>query len=127
MSGKGNCFENAAVESVFKSLKSELIWRTVFELRAEVKQAIGWCIDGVRHITWRWIPFAERRGLEEMTLGPTAYLAVKTKGDSSMPSKRKWSEDAYGHGLQGPRDKVRAALLEPQPPVMQMYIPRHSV
>jgi retron-type reverse transcriptase len=83
--------------------------------------------DDVRHITWRWIPFAERRGLEEMTLGPTAYLAVKAKGDSSMPSKRTWSEDAYGHGLQGPRDKVRAALLEPQPPAMQAYIPRHSV
>jgi RNA-directed DNA polymerase len=83
--------------------------------------------DDVRHITWRWIPFPERRGLEEMTLGPTAYPAVKAKGDSSMPSKRTWSEDAYGHGLQGPRDKVRAALLEPQPPAMQAYIPRHSV
>jgi hypothetical protein len=63
--------------------------------------------DDVRHITWRWIPFPERRGLEEMTLGPTAYPAVKAKGDSSMPIKRKWSEDAYGHGLQGPRDRVR--------------------
>jgi hypothetical protein len=83
--------------------------------------------DDVRHITWRWIPFPERRGLEEMTLGPTAYPAVKAKGDSSMPIKQKWSEDAYGHGLQGPRDKVRAALLEPQPPVMQAYISRHSV
>lgn len=51
----------------------------------------------------------------------------ESQGDSSMPSKRVWSEDAYGHGLQGPRDKVRAALPEPQPPAMQMYIPRHSV
>jgi RNA-directed DNA polymerase len=83
--------------------------------------------DDVRHITWRWIPFAERRGLEEMTLGPTAYLTVKAKGDSSMPSKRTWSEDAYGHGLQGPRDMVRAGLPEPQSPAMQAYIPRHSV
>jgi retron-type reverse transcriptase len=82
--------------------------------------------DDVRHITWRWIPFPERRGLEEMTLGPTAYPAAKAKRDSSMPIKRKWSEDAYGHVLQGPRDMVRAALLEPQPPVMQAYIPRHS-
>ena len=127
MSGKGNCFDNAVVETFFKSLKSELVWRTVFQTRAEAKQAIGRYIDGVRHITWRWIPFPERRGLEEMTLGPTAYLAVKAKGDSSMPSKQTWSEDAYGRGLQGPRDRVRAALLEPQPPVMQMYIPRHSV
>src|SRR3954463_9492062 len=28
--------------------------------------------DDVRHITGRWIPFAERRGLEDVTLGPTA-------------------------------------------------------
>jgi RNA-directed DNA polymerase len=50
--------------------------------------------DDVRHITWRWIPFAERRGLEEMILGPTAYLAAKAKGDSSMPPKRERFEDA---------------------------------
>ena len=50
--------------------------------------------DIVRHITRRWIPFAERRGLEDMTLGPTAYLAAKAKGDRSMPSKRERSEDA---------------------------------
>ena len=27
MSGKGNCYDNSAVESFFKSLKAELIWR----------------------------------------------------------------------------------------------------
>jgi putative transposase len=27
MSGKGNCFDNAAVETFFKTLKAELIWR----------------------------------------------------------------------------------------------------
>ena len=50
--------------------------------------------DDVRHFTGRWIPFAERRGLEETTLGPTAYLAAKAKGDRSMPSKRERPEDA---------------------------------
>ena len=84
-------------------------------------------IDDVRHITWRWIPFAERRGLEEMTLGPAAYPMVKVKGDSSMPSKRERSEDAYGPVPQGPCDMVRTELFEPQLPAMQVYIPRHSV
>eukprot|EP01036_Dinobryon_divergens_P000595 gene595-769_t len=28
MSGKGNCYDNAMVETVFKTLKSELVWRT---------------------------------------------------------------------------------------------------
>ncbi len=83
--------------------------------------------DDVRHITWRWIPFAERRGLEEMTLGPTAYPMMKVKRDSSMPSKRERSEDAYGRVPQGPRDMVRTGLFEPQLPAMQAYIPRHSV
>jgi putative transposase len=46
MSGKGNCFDNAVVETFFKSLKSELVWRTVFHTRAEAKQAIGCYIDG---------------------------------------------------------------------------------
>ena len=83
--------------------------------------------DIVRHITRRWIPFAERRGLEDMTLGPTAYLAAKAKGDRSMPSKRERSEDADDPVPQGPRDTVRTGLFEPQPPAMQPYIPRHSV
>ena len=83
--------------------------------------------DDVRHITRRWIPFAERRGLEDMTLGPTTYLAAKVKGDRSMPSKRERSEDADDPVPQGPRDTVRTELFEPQPPTMQAYIPRHSV
>ena len=83
--------------------------------------------DDVRHITRRWIPFAERRGLEDMTPGPTAYPAAKVKGDRSMPSKRERSEDADDPVPQGPRDTVRTELFEPQPPTMQAYIPRHSV
>src|SRR3954453_7072258 len=81
----------------------------------------------VRHIPRRWIPFAERRGLEDMAPGPTAYLAAKAKGDRSMPSKRERSEDADDPVPQGPRDTVRTGLFEPQPPAMQLYIPRHSV
>ncbi len=83
--------------------------------------------DDVRHITRRWIPFAERRGLEDMTLGPTAYPPAKVKGNRSMPSKRERSEDADDPVPQGPRDTVRTELFEPQPPTMQAYIPRHSV
>lgn len=44
MSGKGNCFDNAVVETFFKTLKSELVWRTVFQTRAE--DALGRYIDG---------------------------------------------------------------------------------
>jgi putative transposase len=46
MSRKGNCYDNSVVETFFKTLKSELVWRTVFQTRAEAKAAIGRYIDG---------------------------------------------------------------------------------
>jgi putative transposase len=45
MSGKGNCYDNAMVETFFKTLKSELVWRTIFYTRQEAGQAIGRYID----------------------------------------------------------------------------------
>ena len=46
MSGKGNWYYNAMVESFFKTLKSEVVWRTVFYTRAQAKHAIARYIDG---------------------------------------------------------------------------------
>jgi transposase InsO family protein len=46
MSGKGNCYDNAMVETFFKTLKSELVWRTVFQTRAEATEALARYIDG---------------------------------------------------------------------------------
>ena len=105
------------VENIWQFLRENWISNRIFSSYGDI----------VRHIIRRWIPFAERRGLEDMTLGPTAYLAAKAKGDRSMPSKRERSEDADDPVPQGPRDTVRTGLFEPQPPTMQPYIPRHSV
>lgn len=46
MSGKGNCYDNAMVETVFKTIKSELVWRTSFQTRRQAETAIGEYIDG---------------------------------------------------------------------------------
>jgi transposase InsO family protein len=46
MSGRGNCYDNAMVETFFKTLKAELVWRTAFETRADATAAIGRYIDG---------------------------------------------------------------------------------
>ena len=46
MSAKGNCYDNAMVETFFKTLKSELVWRTIFYTRQQATQAIGRYIDG---------------------------------------------------------------------------------
>ena len=45
MSGKGNCYDNAMVETFFKTVKSELVWRTVFNTRDEATAMIGNYID----------------------------------------------------------------------------------
>ena len=46
MSGKGNCYDNAKVETVFKTIKTELIWRTSYETRTQATLALGHYIDG---------------------------------------------------------------------------------
>ncbi len=46
MSGKGNCYDNSMVETFFKTLKSELVWRTAFQTRAEAQEALARYIDG---------------------------------------------------------------------------------
>jgi len=46
MSGKGNCYDNAMVETVFKTIKNELIWRISFQTRTAATSALGRYIDG---------------------------------------------------------------------------------
>lgn len=46
MSGKGNCYDNSAVESFFKSLKAELIWRSTWQTRRDVEVAVFEYING---------------------------------------------------------------------------------
>ena len=46
MSAKGNCYDNSAVESFFKSLKAELVWRRNRQTRREVEIALFESING---------------------------------------------------------------------------------
>ena len=46
MSGKGNCYDNAACETFFKTIKAELIWRGQWFTRNQATSAIGGYIDG---------------------------------------------------------------------------------
>ena len=43
MSGKGNCYDNAAVETFFKTIKAELIWRRTWETRRQAETALAHC------------------------------------------------------------------------------------
>ena len=46
MSGKGKCYDNAAVETFFKSLKAELIWREQYETREQAQNTLFHYING---------------------------------------------------------------------------------
>jgi len=46
MSGKGNCYDNAVVETFFKTLKAELIWRSVWQTRQQTETALFEYING---------------------------------------------------------------------------------
>ena len=46
MSGKGNCYDNSMVETFFKSIKAELIWRNRWETRRKAEGAIFQYING---------------------------------------------------------------------------------
>ena len=59
MSGKGNCYDNAAVETFFKTIKAELIWRRTWETRRQAETAISQYINGFynprrRHSALGW-------------------------------------------------------------------------
>ena len=58
-SGKGNCYDNAAVETFFKTIKAELIWRRTWETRRQAETAIFQYINGFynprrRHSALGW-------------------------------------------------------------------------
>ena len=59
MSGKGNCYDNAAVETFFKTIKAELIWRDTWDTRRQAEMAIFEYINGFynprrRHSALGW-------------------------------------------------------------------------
>jgi putative transposase len=59
MSGKGNCYDNAAVETFFKTIKAELIWRDTWNTRRHAEMAIFEYINGFynprrRHSALGW-------------------------------------------------------------------------
>ena len=59
MSGKGNCYDNAAVETLFKTIKAELIWRDTWNTRRQAEMAVFEYINGFynprrRHSALGW-------------------------------------------------------------------------
>lgn len=77
MSGKGNCYDNSVVESFFKLLKAELIWRHNWKTRYEVEMALFEYINGFynprrKHSALCWkspVAFEQRAAWHEHLTG----------------------------------------------------------
>ena len=84
------------------------------------------CRESVRRETNK--PNACRRQEKpgEMLLGHRSYPNAKAHGDQSMIEKQETGELARPVVSQGSRGRVKAALLEPQPPGMELHILRHG-
>ena len=67
MSGKGNCYDNAMVETVFKTLKSERIWRTAYKARHLAEIAIGQYIEGFYNTVRRHSALGYKRPIQFKT------------------------------------------------------------
>ncbi|MEO0592023.1 MAG: IS3 family transposase [Myxococcota bacterium] len=65
MSATGNCFDNAAVESFFSTLKEELIYRHAWPTRARLKEELEDYIDGFYN--------SERRHSAAGRMSPVEY------------------------------------------------------
>ena len=72
-------------------------------------------------------PWHSQEELGGTFLGHRVYLKAKARGDKSMPEKRGSLEDAKGIAPQGPRDKAKAGLLEPQSPAVPTHTRRYGV
>jgi hypothetical protein len=64
-------------------------------------------------------PWRSQEELGGVFLGHRVYLTAKARGEKSMPEKWGSLEDAKGAAPQGPRDRAKATLLEPQSPAVE--------
>src|SRR5215831_16676248 len=66
----------------------------------------------------------QSRGVRRKTPGSSTDLTAKAGGDKSLSEKREAWEGVYRVVLRDLRDKVRAALLEPQSPAVALHTRR---
>ncbi len=86
MSGKGNCYDNAMVETFFKTLTSEVVWRTAFQTRAEAIAALALYIDGFYNPRRRHsaLGFTSPTQFERSIAHQTALHSTEAKSRAAM-------------------------------------------
>ncbi|MDF2496103.1 MAG: transposase [Sphingomonas sp.] len=107
MSEKGNCYDNAMVETFFKTIKSEMVWGTVFYTRDQAAQTIARYIDGFynpvrRHSALDYISprsSNEPRHTEQMPLHLSGASPAFGTGAMALNSKKQHCCPKWQSGL----------------------------
>ena len=83
MSGRGNCYDNAAVETFFKTLKAELIWRHTWATRQQVSNAL---FQYINHCLTGDVYIAEKGLLQHppQTLSHRRYITRQVRTKNSL-------------------------------------------
>lgn len=102
MSDKGNCYDNAMVETFFKTLKLELIWRTIYQTRNQAENAIARYIDDFYNPTRRHsaLDYITGCGSEGIEGGRKAIWEDKAETHPKRPTRapiRRNSKRVWNH------------------------------
>lgn len=89
MSRKGDCYDNACIESFHSSLKKELVYRVKFKKREEAKSAVWNYISGFynaqrSHSTLNYVSPSQFEKQYEETKRKNALLSPATFGDEQL-------------------------------------------
>lgn len=94
MSGKGNCHDNSAVETFFKTIKAELIWRRSWQTRRDAELAIFQYINGFYNprrrdsaLGWKSPVAFERKEAQKSTWGGTKTGQAQTASHRAATKK----------------------------------------
>ena len=71
MSGTGNCSDNTPVETVFKTVKADLIWRHTWETQRSAEVAVFEYIIGLYNLRRRHAP--SNRGIKHLGDGHNQF------------------------------------------------------
>jgi transposase InsO family protein len=87
MSGKGNCYDNAIMESFFHTLKTELIYHTKYETRHQAKEEI-----------FKYVEIFYNTKRKHSYLGYLSPNQFEKKGVSLNLSTKSWQDQFENSG-----------------------------